>query len=289
VGVRRQLEDPMRSSLALALLVVGLAQLPTVAAAQTVTSNSVSLTWTAPGDDSLTGTAAQYDLRYGTVAITSANFATATRWTGTPTPTAPGNPQTVTVTGLQPNTTYYFAIKTADEVPNWSGLSNVISRTTLAAPDVIRPGPVTTVTVTGSTETTASLRWTAVGDDSLTGTATNYDVRYSTSPITAANWTSATPATGEPTPGGAGTVQNFTISGLTRQTAYYFALKVADEAGNLSALSNVVNITTPDQTAPAAVRDLAVGFLWLGWHTGFTAFEAVPTMKVGRPASCGGR
>jgi len=279
----------MRSSLALAVFVVGLALLPGIAVAQTVTSNSVSLTWTAPGDDSITGTAAQYDLRYSTVAITSSNFAAATRWTGTPTPAAAGNPQTVTVAGLLPSTTYYFAIKTADEVPNWSVLSNVISRTTLAAPDLIRPGPVTTVTVTGSTETTASLRWNAVGDDSLTGTATSYDVRYSTSPITSANFASATQATGEPTPGSSGTVQNFTITGLTRQTSYYFALTVADEAGNVSALSNVVNITTPDQTAPAAVRDLAVGFLWLGWHTGFTAFEAVPTMKVGRPASCGGR
>ena len=279
----------MRSSLAPALLVLGLAQLPSTAAAQTVTSNSVSLTWTAPGDDSLTGTATQYDLRYSTVAITPSNFSTALRWTGAPTPAAPGSPQTVTVTGLQPSTTYYFAIKTADEVPNWSGLSNVISRTTLAAPDLIRPGPVATVIVTSSTETTVALRWTAVGDDSLTGTAASYDVRYSTSPITNANWASATPASGEPTPGGAGTVQNFTVSGLTRQTSYYFALKVADEAGNVSALSNVVNTTTPDQTAPAAIRDLAVGFLWLGWHTGFTAIEAVPTMRIGRPASCGGR
>ena len=107
----------MRSSLALALFVMGLAQLPSIAAAQTVTSNSVSLTWTAPGDDSLTGTAAQYDLRYSTVAITATNFSTATRFTGTPTPAAPGSPQTVTVTGLQPSTTYYFAIKTGDDAP----------------------------------------------------------------------------------------------------------------------------------------------------------------------------
>jgi len=40
-----------------------------------------------------------------------------------------------------------------------------------------------------------------------------------------------------------------------------------DDAGNVSALSNVPGVTTPDLTAPAAVRDLAVGFLWLGWHT----------------------
>jgi hypothetical protein len=42
---------------------------------------------------------------------------------------------------------------------------------------------------------------------------------------------------------------------------------VSDDAGNLSALSNVVNTTTPDQTAPAAVRDLAVGLAWFSWRT----------------------
>lgn len=259
----------MRPVLALTMTaLVAAAFVPTRATAQTVTWNSVSLTWTAPGDDSLSGTAAQYDLRYSTAAITAANFASATRFMGTPAPAASGTKQAVIVTGLLPNTTYYFAIKTADEVPNWSGISNVISRTTLAAPDTTRPAQVATLTVIGSTETSASLRWTAVGDDSLTGTATSYDIRYSAVPITAANWASATQVSGEPVPAVSGTVTNFTVNGLTRQTSYYFAMKVVDDAGNPSALSNVVNVTTPDQTPPAAVKDLAVGFLWLGWHSG---------------------
>jgi len=92
-------------------------------------------------------------------------------------------------------------------------------------------------------------------------------VRYSTTPITSANWGSATQVTGEPTPAAPNTVTNFTVTGLTRQTTYYFAARVSDDAGNLSALSNVVNTTTPDQTAPAAVRDLAVGLAWFSWRT----------------------
>ncbi|HET9325583.1 MAG TPA: fibronectin type III domain-containing protein [Candidatus Eisenbacteria bacterium] len=258
----------MRSAIALVLIaVIGVSVVPSIGMAQTVTFNSVQLSWTAPGDDSLTGTAAQYDLRYSTSAITAANFASAARFTGTPVPTAAGTRQTITVTGLNSNTTYYFALKTADEVPNWSGLSNVISRTTLSAPDTVRPAPLANVSVTGSTETTVSLRWNATGDDSLTGTATTYDVRYSTTPITAANWGSATQASGEPVPAAPNTVTNFTVTGLTRQTTYYFAVKVIDNAGNPSALSNVVNTTTPDQTAPAAVRDLAVGLAWFSWRT----------------------
>ena len=261
----------MRStSIALILLLVGLTGATVTAQAQ-VNYNSISVSWTTPGDDSLSGTASQFDLRYSTSAITASNFASATRWTGTPTPAAPGTRQSANVTGLSPNTTYYFAIKTGDEVPNWSGISNVISRTTLAAPDVIRPAPVATVSVTGTTETSASLRWTAVGDDSLVGTAASYDVRYSTSPITASNWSSATAVTGEPAPSSSGSTENFTVSGLTRQTTYYFALTVTDDAGNVSALSNVASATTPDQTAPAAIRDLVVGFVWFGWHGGFDA------------------
>lgn len=258
----------MRSAIALVLITfIGVGVVPELARAQTVTWNSIQLSWTAPGDDSLTGTAAQYDLRYSTAAITAANFATATRFTGTPTPAVSGTRQTVTVTGLNPGTTYYFAIKTADEVPNWAGISNVISRATLAAPDTIRPAPLANVSVVNTTETTASLRWNAVGDDSLTGTAASYDVRYSTTPITAANWNTATTVTGEPLPASPNTVTNYTVTGLTRQTTYYFAVKVTDDAGNVSALSNVVNATTPDLTAPAAVRDLVVGLAWLSWRT----------------------
>jgi chitodextrinase len=239
--------------------------LGTTADAQVVTWNSVPLSWTAPGDDSLTGTATQYDLRYSTALITAANFDAATPWTGVPVPGPAGTHQSVIITGLQPSTTYWFAMKTRDEVPNWSVMSNVISRATLAAPDTIRPAQVADASVTATTEKTVALAWTAVGDDSLTGTAASYDIRYSTSPIsTAAAWNSATQATGEPVPGAPGSAQSFTVTGLTRQTAYYFAVRAVDEAGNPSALPPLLSATTPDQTRPAAVNDLAVGFIWLG-------------------------
>jgi chitodextrinase len=236
----------------------------TVAPAQ-VTHNSVTLTWTTPGDDSLIGTAAQFDIRYSTAAITAANYASASTVTGEPTPSASGSSQSFTVTGLTPNTTYWFAIKSADEVPNWSLLSNVISRTTLAAPDVTRPAPLA-IAVSASTDSTVTLGWTAVGDDSLTGTATSYDVRYSTSPITAANFASATAITGEPTPAIAGTAQSVMVRGLSRQVTYWFAAKVTDDAGNPSAISNVPSATTPDTMPPAAINNLAASFVWVGWN-----------------------
>ena len=86
---------------------------------------TVTLTWTAPGDDSLSGTATAYDLRYFPLPISLANFQTAFRVSPEPVPLAPGRAQTNTVRGLTPGSYYYFAIRTVDDAGNWSALSNV--------------------------------------------------------------------------------------------------------------------------------------------------------------------
>jgi predicted GH43/DUF377 family glycosyl hydrolase len=94
--------------------------------ASSPTSDSITLTWTAPGDDGDVGTASQYDIRYSTSPIDEGNWDSATQAVGEPAPSTPGTEEIFTVPGLSPDTTYYFAMKTADEVPNWSGLSNVV-------------------------------------------------------------------------------------------------------------------------------------------------------------------
>jgi chitodextrinase len=256
----------MRTRHFILALSLGCALLAPMTAFAQATHNSVTLSWTTPGDDSLIGNAAQFDLRYSTSPINTANFGAATRFVATPTPAAPGTRQSVTVTGLAPSTTYYFALKTADEVPNWAGISNVISRATLDAPDTQRPAPLA-INVNSLTDSTAALGWVAVGDDSLTGTAASYDVRYSTSPINAANWASATQAVNEPAPALSGTSQTFTVRGLSRQVTYYFAAKATDDAGNVSALSNVPSATTPDTAPPAAILDLSSSFVWFSWRS----------------------
>ncbi|HEY5594288.1 MAG TPA: LamG domain-containing protein, partial [Nitrospiria bacterium] len=107
-------------------------------------SNSIGLTWTAPGDDGYTaGTAAlSYDLRYSMSPIGDPAGAGEVDWSdtvcadssrpvdcvvqvaGEPLPKLAGQMEQVTVTGLIPNTIYYVALKTADEVPNPSSMSN---------------------------------------------------------------------------------------------------------------------------------------------------------------------
>ena len=233
------------------------------AAAAAVTDSTVTLQWTAPGDDGVVGTAARYDLRYRSTAISGVDtlswWNAATVATGLPTPRPAGSTDSVTVRGLTPLTTYYFIIKAADEVPNWSGYSNLVTARTLASPDVTPPAAVADLSVTGTTGTTIAVRWTAPGDDGATGTATSYDIRYSTSTITLANWASATTVTGEPTPAVAGTAQTYTVTGLSGSRTYYVAIRATDDAGNVSLLSNVVNATTPDVIPPAPVRDLSYG------------------------------
>jgi hypothetical protein len=84
--------------------------------------------WTAPGDDSLVGRATTYDMRYSTLPLTAANFAAATKLTGLPRPAYAGAAESCVVSTLTDNVQYYLAIKTADEVGNWSSISNVFVR-----------------------------------------------------------------------------------------------------------------------------------------------------------------
>ena len=247
------------------MLSIVLLAVASAATAQT-TPTSIQLSWTAPGDDGTQGTATQYDLRYSTATITAANFASATRFNGTPTPTASGTSQTVTVTGLNPSTTYFFAIKSADDVSNWSAVSNVVTKATPAAPDLSPPGALA-ISVTSVGDTSATLGWTSSGDDSTVGTATSYDIRRSANPITDANWGSATTVTGEPVPAVSGTNQSYVVKGLTRETTYYFAMKASDEAGNVSAMSNVPSTTTNDTLAPSTISNLSANFFWMAWHS----------------------
>ncbi len=222
----------------------------------TVTASSVQLSWTAPGDDGATGTATTYDVRYSTSTITEANWPSATQASGEPSPQVAGSGETFTVVGLSQSTTYYFAIKTSDEVPNESVISNVPS---LVTSDLTAPDPVSNMTTGTVTASSVQLSWTAPGDDGATGTATTYDVRYSTSTITEANWPSATQASGEPSPQVAGRGETFTVVGLSQSTTYYFAIKTSDEVPNESVISNVPSLVTSDLTAPDPVSNMTTG------------------------------
>lgn len=98
------------------------------------TENSIVLTWTSPGNDGITRRASQYDIRYSstTTDCSSFNFDLATKVGKIPLPQQAGETETLEIFGLNPKTKYCFAVKTADEAPNWSSLSNVILGETTA-------------------------------------------------------------------------------------------------------------------------------------------------------------
>ena len=111
--------------------------------------------------------------------------------------------------------------------------------------DSAAPDPVSDLSVTGSTASSVSLRWTAPGDDGNTGTALSYDIRYvAGTALTEANWSTATQVTDEPKPSIAVSTEDFTVTGLTPNMTYYLGVKTSDEAANTSALSNVVSVAT---------------------------------------------
>lgn len=82
---------------------------------------TVSLSWLAPGGDAIA-----YDIRYSTEAITAANFTSAEEIIGEPAPLASQTEQSLNVTGLMSNKTYYFAMKVIGPENRNSGLSNVV-------------------------------------------------------------------------------------------------------------------------------------------------------------------
>jgi RHS repeat-associated protein len=166
-------------------------------------------------------------------------------------PVEPGQVEGMTITGLSPEETYYFAVRARDEAANLGGLSNspgaqplavLPEETPTAEPDTTSPSAITDLAAaTGSEVGAVDLTWTAPGDDGVTGVVQSYDVRYSLSEIlTESDWENATPVTaGLPeSPVESGQVEGMTVTGLFPEETYYFAVRAQDEAANLGGLSN---------------------------------------------------
>jgi|GEM_PF-6501245 len=210
-------------------------------AAASPTPTSLTLTWTAPGDDGTVGRAAGYDLRYSTVAETP--WDVMFKVEDLPRPRNAGGSESLVVSGLLPQTQYCFRLKTSDEVPNWSTASNpaCCSTGTPAILDTIPPNTVTDLKTRYPSTTSITLYWTAPGDDDVQGVASEYDIRYSTTPITTETWAAAQRVLHPPSPRAAGMQEVFEIVGLPDDgSRYTFALKARDEVPDQwSAMSSV--------------------------------------------------
>jgi len=169
------------------------------------TSTSVDLAWTASTDAvGVTG----YDVYRGATLV--GTFA------GT----------TATASGLTANTAYSFTVRAKDAAGNVSAASSALSVTTSAAAgDTTAPSVPTGLNSPSKTASSVTLAWTASTDNvGVTG----YEVFVNGS------------ATASATP----TATSVTISGLTASTAYSFTVKARDAAGNRSAATSALAVTT---------------------------------------------
>lgn len=117
----------------------------------------------------------------------------------------------------------YNGVPTACEAFSYGEVEDYTVNIQAGTADTQAPTAPTSLTASGTTQTTTNLSWTASTDNvGVTG----YDV-YQGATLKA----SVTGTT-------------YVVTGLTAATAYTFSVKAKDAAGNVSASSNTVNVTT---------------------------------------------
>jgi hypothetical protein len=115
-----------------------------------------------------------------------------------------------------------------------------------ARADTRAPAAVKDLALVGVVSGRANLTFTATGDDDKKGLAAKYDVRTSDKPIDAGNFFSATRVdVGVGSPQAPGTLEKLDVA-VAESGTTYIAVRIEDEAGNVSALSNVLAVQSGD-------------------------------------------
>lgn len=139
-----------------------------LAGAHVATPGSISLTWTAAGDDGGAGRieTGEYRIFYSTDIAAVPSTATAQVVIATA-GVNPGDLQSYTIAGLNPGVTYYLSLALADSDVNWSPFSNQASTTASPSPLNAITGHVVDVSTLGITAVQVEC-WNAA--DALVGT-----------------------------------------------------------------------------------------------------------------------
>ncbi|MBG6111826.1 chitodextrinase [Flavobacterium sp. CG_9.10] len=164
----------------------------------------------------------------------------------------------------------YNAIPTACETFPYGQVEDYTINIVAGTPDTTAPTTPAALAASGTTQTTTNLTWTASTDNVA---VTGYEV-YQGATLKAT-------VTGT----------TYAVSGLTASTAYTFSVKAKDAAGNISASSNIVNVTTLAVVVSTyctsqgnSVADEKIGKVVLGTinntstgGTGYTDFTSIST------------
>ena len=202
----------------------------------TTADNSVTLSWTAPGDNGTTGGPADhYILKYSrAMPAPSLEY----WWMNTPSvqglpaPAEPGTEQNFTIDGLVAERTYYFVMRTVDDAGNESPLSSVFD------------GKTTPVELAGFTATQrdrfVNIYWSTKSETNNLGFAVERKF------VNEDNWTELTFVKG----GGTTTLQRFYSyrdePQLAGQTSY--RLKQLDTDGSFTYSPEIsINVNAPDR------------------------------------------
>ena len=182
--------------------------IPTNLSTANITTFSVDLSWTAATDN---------------VAVTSYDvFVDGNLKTNT-------SNTTVTISGLNSNTTYTLTVIAKDLANNKSNESSPINVTTLQ--DTEAPSTPTNITVSNETGTSFIVSWSEAIDN--TG-VTAYDIYIDNTFYVSTNQI------------------NYTVTDLNISTTYSIQILAKDAAGNSSPLSTAINATTTDGSTTTA-------------------------------------
>lgn len=89
-------------------------------------ASAVTLSWTAPGDDDMTGTAARYEVRASDEFIHFDSWPDAVVVPDPPAPQPAGATEHMTIAGLEEEARYFFAVAAFNRAGNWPGPSNCV-------------------------------------------------------------------------------------------------------------------------------------------------------------------
>ncbi|MFC1573511.1 fibronectin type III domain-containing protein, partial [Candidatus Eisenbacteria bacterium] len=235
---------------------------------------TVLLVWTTPHGQNQDSRPARYDIRYGTSGISEESWANAIEAENPPIPSVPGDSDTCLISGLDPRTVYYMALKSYSQQDEASVISNVAHSATLIPP------PVHDLRIEDRTESSMTVKWECPEPVDSRAEPDGYDIRYAVFDITEEGWGDATQAEDPSELEGV-----HTITGLEHSTSYSIGIKTFVEVGSdtvCSALAATASDSTLDR--PPVVENLVVESveettITIGWIS--PAVQAGQALPVG--------